>query len=369
MPRVKRRAFSVREPGRRAVSPAGPLLAAFAALSLLVGTDFSRFSEAGDTPPDPVLLLTADGTRAVTLPDGRPDSLVPLTLEPVHGGVTQAWRMVPEARDGEGVFALRNLRSGKVMDVRGYGMADGDPVQQFRYFGSRNQRWRSAPAGDGAVSLQVLHSGKCLSIAADEEATPGLPGEAPSIGPNAILVQRICTGATDQRWRVVPDPEAERPFRLVSRHGGMALSLEKDDPADGVKVVQMPVAPSPLQIWTRFSRGHVNGEPVSVIVSAHAGKVLDVRGDSQQDRADIQQFSFNGGPNQLWHLWASGDGYWQVVSAGSGKCLDIRDESRLAGARVQQYACNGGPNQLWRMENVSLEGLFPSDPPRVGIHP
>ena len=69
---------------------------------------------------------------------------------------------------------------------------------------------------------------------------------------------------------------------------------------------------------------------------------------SQDNGANVIQWTCHGGPNQLWRLDRIGDAY-RIVAKHSGKVLDVAGASPSNGANVQQWQYGGGPNQLWRL--------------------
>ena len=54
-----------------------------------------------------------------------------------------------------------------------------------------------------------------------------------------------------------------------------------------------------------------------------------------------------GGDNQRWRLSPLGDGYFRVTAKHSGKVLDVRGVSTANGAQIQQWDYLGGDNQRW----------------------
>jgi hypothetical protein len=92
------------------------------------------------------------------------------------------------------------------------------------------------------------------------------------------------------------------------------------------------------------------GNYVGPIVSKNSGKCLDVKGESESNKANVQQYRCNGGDNQIWEFVSVGRNEYAIYSANSSKVLDVEGESRDDKANIQQYAWNGGGNQRWRIE-------------------
>ncbi|SCE57245.1 RICIN domain-containing protein, partial [Streptomyces sp. OspMP-M43] len=85
----------------------------------------------------------------------------------------QRWRLVVAGQDdGEVLYRIENLRSGKVLEVVGGGMAEGAVVAQRTYegTGAGHQHWRlipTGPAGDAPRVYEIANrnSGLLLSVA------------------------------------------------------------------------------------------------------------------------------------------------------------------------------------------------------------
>ena len=70
---------------------------------------------------------------------------------------------------------------------------------------------------------------------------------------------------------------------------------------------------------------------------------VEVSGASYDNGASIDQWTLNGGANQVWNFVPVGSGY-EIVNARSGKCLTT---DNVPGDAVYQYTCLGALTQLW----------------------
>ena len=90
------------------------------------------------------------------------------------------------------------------------------------------------------------------------------------------------------------------------------------------------------------------------IVNKVSGKVLEVKGASQADSAQIYQGSITGNTNQLWNFTKLADGKYSIACAGSGKVMDILDNGPAGycaeGTIIQQFPFDGTNSQRWRIE-------------------
>ena len=96
-----------------------------------------------------------------------------------------------------------------------------------------------------------------------------------------------------------------------------------------------------------------NNVPYWVIKNNYSGKVLDVNGTSAG--ANVQQYTYHGGDNQLWTLKMAGDGYFYICSKlgnctsldSSSLVLDLWGYSTDNGTNITISGYHGSENQQW----------------------
>jgi hypothetical protein len=101
-----------------------------------------------------------------------------------NNGANQRWEFVDV---GNGQYAIRNVNSGLVLDVAGDSRANGANVQQFPWNGGANQRWKTRGSNNN-FELVNVNSGKCLEV------------QGGGKGNNVNIAQSQCNGARYQRW-------------------------------------------------------------------------------------------------------------------------------------------------------------------------
>lgn len=85
--------------------------------------------------------------------------------------------------------------------------------------------------------------------------------------------------------------------------------------------------------------------------------VIDARGFTAFDGANVVAWEQNGATSQQWFIKRSSPGLYTVVNVLSGKCLEINTRSTPTMTGVDQSTCNGRANQLWRFLPKG-EGFF-----------
>jgi Ricin-type beta-trefoil lectin domain len=227
-----------------------------------------------------------------------------------NGGGNQRWEFI---NIGNGQFAIRNLNSGLVMDVAGDNRGNGANVQQFPWNSGANQRW-FARGPNNNFELVNVNSGKCLDV------------QGGGMGNNVNIIQFQCNGGRNQRW-----------FAGYSMPGGGAPGPGPGYPGNpGILPPGMGGGPSGARQFT------------GMIMNVGSRKCTDVYGDSRRPGANVQQYGCNGGANQKWVFISVGRNEYVIQNVNSGMVLEVPGGSRGNGGNVQQFSWNGGANQRWR---------------------
>ena len=137
-------------------------------------------------------------------------------------------------------------------------------------------------------------------------------------------------------------------YNIVARHSGKALDVEGYSQEDGANVFQWSLHGGQNQRWTLIPAE----ENYYYIVAEHSDKVLDVAGISPKNGANVFQWSLLGGTNQQWKLVLSEGEYYHIIAKHSGKALDVKGFGQEDGANVFQWPLLGGTNQQWKLVPV-----------------
>jgi hypothetical protein len=132
---------------------------------------------------------------------------------------------------------------------------------------------------------------------------------------------------------------------IMNRHSNKALDVTERSNQDGANIQQWSYADQPNQNWDVIDLG--NGE--AAIISRQSGRALTVQGGRDNNGANIIQQSWRGSPQQRWRLEQIGSDYYRIVSVDNGKCLDVTQEGRQDGANIQLWDYANQANQQWRL--------------------
>ncbi|MFC8452451.1 RICIN domain-containing protein [Kitasatospora sp. NPDC057223] len=138
---------------------------------------------------------------------------------------------------------------------------------------------------------------------------------------------------------------------LTSAGDAQAVDVDNASTSDGAAIVQWPATGGANQRWN-LRRAYGN---VFSLVGAGSGKCLDVSGASTARGGALIQWPCTGAANQLWAFDAVGDyaspsnTSYVLKSLNSGLVIDVPDNSTTAGTALDQWSSNGGSNQVWRV--------------------
>ncbi|MBX0293827.1 glycoside hydrolase family 97 catalytic domain-containing protein [Haloarcula nitratireducens] len=133
-------------------------------------------------------------------------------------------------------YVLRNVNSGKALDVENASTSDGANVHQYSYASGDNQKWVVTDLGNSYYKLEAVHSGKALDV------------ENASTSDGANVHQYEYVGGENQQWDVIKN--ADGSYRLIARHSGKALNVQGGSTSDGGNVEQYTYDGYGSQKWT-----------------------------------------------------------------------------------------------------------------------
>ncbi|MDB5105141.1 MAG: uncharacterized protein JWP91_2830 [Fibrobacteres bacterium] len=144
-----------------------------------------------------------------------------------------------------GKYTLQAVHSGKCVDVAALGTADGTNVQQWTCNGKTNQQWTLRDVGGGYSELKAVHSGKCADVAAWSTANGG------------NVHQWSCTGGNNQKW-LMQDMGGGQ-YQIKSAHSGKCMDVAGAGTADGANIQQYACANAGNQ---KFKVVPVTSDPI-----------------------------------------------------------------------------------------------------------
>jgi hypothetical protein len=250
------------------------------------------------------------------------------------GAANQQWQLVST---GDGYYKIVNVGSGQLLNIPGPTTTSGTQLIQFPDDNHTNSQWRFNPAGTSAYTIGSRSDGQNVDVAGGSTAA------------GAAVVQSTASTAASQQWRLVPEPDANTPYRLVNGNSGGRMDVDNDSTADSANVVQWQDNGRTDQQWYLRSAGG----GFDTITNVNSGKVLNIPGPTATNGTQLIQYHDDGNTNSRWQLVDAGPNQVRIVSAYDGQTVDEYNNSLANGAAVIQWPTNAGANQQWSVMPVS----------------
>ena len=267
-----------------------------------------------------------------------------VSLYKVNGGANQRFSLVstaaPEVEGGrtvdDGVYSVSLGSDGSVaLGVSGSATGDGGNVQATASGGLASQKFRFTMKEDGFYEVRNLNSGKVLDV------------DRGNIVPGTNILQWSDYASDNQRWAV---QRCEGGYRLVCKANGLALTLGASA-GPGSNAFASTVADGQGQVFSlepaALERVVSDGEYV-VSSQVDPMQVFDIAGASTANCARLEVYESHMADNQIFRFERDDDtGFYKVTCVGSGKVLDNDNRNVSNGAAVLQYDSTGALNQRW----------------------
>ncbi|RSM36299.1 1,4-beta-xylanase [Amycolatopsis balhimycina DSM 5908] len=140
----------------------------------------------------------------------------------------------PGTIDPAAWYAVTNKASGKCVDARAAGSANGTVIQQYTCNGTAAQQYQFAPAGGGYDRITNRTNAAEVIDVTDV-----------STADNAGLQLWSYSGGNNQQWQ--PVSEGSGYYHFVARHSGKCLTVPGSSTADSVQLVQAACSGSAAQ--------------------------------------------------------------------------------------------------------------------------
>lgn len=245
------------------------------------------------------------------------------TIDSVTEPATQFWHVTAKAGGG---VTLLNKSGGRAASIWTGQATPGQRIGQW-VDNSPNGTWNVIPSSDGFVRFQT-RANTSLYL------TGGIAGGG--------LTLATSSADGSQEWRLTPEAQAAGNVTIRNANSTLCSDVWRFNTADRAAVNQGVCTGGTNQMW----RVVTAGSDVR-IVNVHTSKCLEIYGFSTSPGAAATQYTCNDGANQRWTRTTSPFGGVTFRNVASGLCLEIFASSTANGATLGQWSCNGGANQRW----------------------
>ena len=283
---------------------------------------------------DGTYFLATTGNKAMDVDGGRTTNGTRIITNHMAYNSRQQFSIT---RGKDGLYTIKQLASGRVLDVAAAGTANGSAIQLYDSNNTCAQKWVAEKSGSGYRFLSAC-SAKAIDV-------PG--ANVSSI--NQQLQIYTANGTNAQVWKLETiNPLADGEYTIKSAVGAnMVMDISGGAPTsrNGTNIQNWSSNGTTAQ---KFKVAYNTSKKAYSIINPYASdKVLDVSGASTANGANVQVWASNLTCAQLWHLHPYGDGTYSIISSCSDKVLDVSGANTYNGANIQIYTANGTNAQKW----------------------
>ncbi|MBR0467945.1 RICIN domain-containing protein [Candidatus Saccharibacteria bacterium] len=253
----------------------------------------------------------------------------------------QRWRFVPVSNIQEGMYHIASsIDDSKMIDISGGSQVakDGTNVHLWKQNYTAAQQWYISKDSDGYYMIKNLQSGKYLDVA----------GAGVKNGTN----MQVWTGNNTcaQKWRIMRKGDY---YEFISACSMKVLDLKDSDVTPGTNIQLHGANDMNAQKWVLKSINKINDGDYNVVSMVSGGKVVDIAGNQKGDGVNVQIYENNGTSAQKWRItYNKSDGYYTIYNKGVEKALDVRWGARKNGTNVQMWEKNTTCAQKWLIEDT-----------------
>ena len=254
----------------------------------------------------------------------------------LHSATGKANQQFTFTRQPDGSYEIKNVATGKALDVADARAWNNAEVRQWTPDGTAAQHWFIRDSGSGYY-LQSALGDYVLDLSGGNTADGAL---AALYSPNGSSAQKFGLASVNA---VLP---IDKDVRIESvAQSGMVLDIAGGSTANRAALRLYSWNGTDAQRY----RLKLVGNNVYVIVNVRSNKVIDVPGNRTYNKVQLQQYADNGSAAQHWMARTSSDSSVSFFGVVSGKSFDLPGGSTALRTPIQLYTGNGTPAQRWKV--------------------
>lgn len=254
-----------------------------------------------------------------------------------NGTVAQEFQVAYD--EATGYYTIRNVNSGRVLDVAGGSYSSGNCTNVWQYSsnGTDAQKWAVTKNADGTFTFTSALNGRALDLSNGSRDS----------GANIWIYDPNGTDA--QKWVLgkVVDWLQDGTYQIVSEvnHDNAMMSYESSVQSGTPIYMRVKESGNTAQGWylTKAADGYVTFTNVS------SGLVLDLQSAIAANGTSIQQYTSNGTDAQLWKVVIADNGYKLVSKVNPSYVIDVPGATDESFTKLQSYVDNGTSAQRWHL--------------------
>lgn len=212
----------------------------------------------------------------------------------------QQWRLIPT---GDGYYYLYNRGKYLMLDVRGGNKLSGGEVWGYPSNETPAQKWRFLEIDKYSYSYLPPEEGRDYFIKA-KVSNHYLDVKGGSLTANTPIIQWSLHGGDNQVWQIKSVPGDSKHFYLISKKSKQCLTVKDGARRQGTLIVQYPKqsGTSSLHLAQQWRMEPARTRSHYLLINRLTGWVMDVRGGSKNEGADIWTYASNQSNAQQWHF-------------------------------------------------------------------
>ena len=188
--------------------------------------------------------------------------------------------------------------------------------------------------------------------------------------PNEIDVESVITPFVDNGQKMIlltstaKPNEPDRRFKAIFEEQELFRNItspltQYNWVSNGINNYNFAIRPPLAAVPSNSSQGFaITPGAIYKILNANSKKAIEVKNYSRDNGAEICQWDFHGGDNQLWKLEDAGEGFYYIRSVLTGKNLEVYGFSTDNGGRVSVWDNTAAKNQQWGIKKDPVDGNY-----------
>ena len=232
------------------------------------------------------------------------------------------------------------------LDVSAGSMENTGNIQIWEDYNVDQQKFKIKYVGDGCYTITCLKSSKLLDVAWGESFNGTNVHQYTSNGTDAQKFYFKCIEELSGKQSIENGVYYIKP----NLSGSKVLEVKGSSKDNGANI----------QIWSNVNQNKQKfivtyiGDGFYQIENIYSGKLLDVAGASKQNGTNVHQYESNGTDAQKWVIKDIGDGYYNIISRCGGLYLDVAYGLNNNGTNIQIYEKNGTNAQKFTFQKTDL---------------
>ena len=252
---------------------------------------------------------------------------------------------VPEKTVDEGIYRIAIFNNKYIgLDIAGASKENQANVHLWHYQGEIQQTFEIIYDNFGYYKIKNVNSGKVLDV------------EWGGMTPGTNVWQYEDNNSDSQKWIIEKTDDGY--YNIISKLNGLYLDIVNGSTENGTNVLVNEKTSSNSQKFQFISTDSIIGEKTindgiyRIATALNTNSVIDIAGASTNNQANANLWEYKGQIQQKFKIEYDGTGYYKIKNVNSGKVLDVEWGGMTAGTNVWQYEDNGSDSQKWVIQET-----------------